>query len=190
MADARGNRVASGGLRRLRALVRERRAVTAVEWAIAGPVFLLALTALFELGYLFFVQLLVDEAAQTIARQIQTGQAQQQTTQTGLNSTVLCPALTILPCGNLYVYLQAVSQSAGFGPTSGYTVPTTGSAADTTMLNCTPGAGQLIQLNVTYMAPVFLARMFPSASGGKLPIHSAAAFGDEDFGTTVSNECS
>ncbi len=179
-----------GVLRRLRGLPGERRAVTAVEMALAGPVFLVGLLGLFEFGYLFFVQLLVDQAAQTVARQIQTGQAQGNANQAAFNSNVLCSSLVILPCANVYINMQSVPQNTGFGPSSSYSVPTKNGAVNTAGFNyCNGGPGQLIQVNVVYMAPVFFATLMPNAIGGSLPIYAASAFGDENFSTVVTNPC-
>ncbi len=49
---------------------------TAVEFAIVGSVFLMLLLAIFELGFMVFVQSVLDGSARSAARMIRTGQAQ------------------------------------------------------------------------------------------------------------------
>lgn len=52
------------------------RGVAAIEFAILSPLFLMLLLAIFELGYMVFVQSVLDSSARTAARLIRTGQAQ------------------------------------------------------------------------------------------------------------------
>jgi Flp pilus assembly protein TadG len=47
-----------------------------VEFAIVGPVFLLLLLSIFELGYMVYVQTVLDGAARDAARLVRTGQIQ------------------------------------------------------------------------------------------------------------------
>jgi Flp pilus assembly protein TadG len=185
-------------LTRLRKLLGERRAVTAVEMAIVGPIFLFALIGLFEWGYLFAVQLLVDEAAQTVARQIQTGQAAGSTTWAAFSPAVVCAKLPLLPCSstNPMINLQSVPvTTSAFGPTSQFALPVTGNPAQLNTASgfnfCNAMPGELIQVNVVYMAPVFFAYWLPQTIGGQFPITSAAAFGDENWPSTgsVSGGC-
>jgi Flp pilus assembly protein TadG len=64
-------------MRRARQYLRKlgERGVTTVEFAIVGSVFVMLLLAIFELGYMLFVQSVLDSSARTAARLIRTGQA-------------------------------------------------------------------------------------------------------------------
>jgi Flp pilus assembly protein TadG len=65
-------------MRRARQYLRKlgERGVASIEFAIVGSVFLMLLLAIFELGYMVFVQSVLDSSARTSARLIRTGQAQ------------------------------------------------------------------------------------------------------------------
>lgn len=178
--------------RALRRVLSERRAVAAVEMAIAGPVFLLGLLGLFEFGYLFVAQLLVDAAAQNVARQIQTGQAASSTSWSSFSTNVVCPTMLILPCSstNPMINFQALASpvtSSGYGPSSQFAVPVTNNQLNTAGFNyCNPTPGQLIQVNVVYMTPVFFGYFLPQTIGGQFPVTASAAFGDEAWPQTGS----
>lgn len=182
---------------RLRRILSERRAVAAVEMAIAGPIFLVALLGLFEFGYLFVAQLLVDAAAQNVAREIQTGQATGSTSWSSFSTNVVCPAMLILPCSssnpmiNFHALASPVS-SSGYGPSSQFAVPVSNNKLNSAGFNyCNPMPGQLIQVNVVYMAPVFFSYWLPQTIGGLFPITASAAFGDEAWPQSgaVANGC-
>jgi Flp pilus assembly protein TadG len=155
--------------------------------AFVGPVFVTALVTLFEFTYLAMAQLVVDEAAQRVAREIQTGQAQAQTSQANFNSNVVCPALVILPCANLLINIQAVT--VDYTSTAGFAVPVSGGKVSSAGFNyCNGQPGQLMQVNAVYFAPVLLTGLLPQAitfgTTTTLPIMAAAAFGDEWFPLT------
>ncbi len=197
----------SGGARRgwrtdLRALLLERRSVAMVEFAIVGPVFVFAAVALFEFGYLFTTQLVLDAWTQAVARQIQIGQAQQQGTQALFNSAVLCPGTSPnttpswLSCTRLLAYIVPVVpdyyNQAGFAlPTSnGAVVPPNGAYGF-----CMAQPGQLMEVNMVYMAPVFLATVLPQTitylGASAFALYSTAAFGTENYPVsgTLSSPC-
>ncbi|MEX0644116.1 MAG: TadE/TadG family type IV pilus assembly protein, partial [Parvularculaceae bacterium] len=57
-------------------LLGDRRGSSAVEFAIVVPVFLALMFSMFEVGWFYFVNSVVDAAAINVARYIRTGQAQ------------------------------------------------------------------------------------------------------------------
>ncbi len=164
-----------------------------VELAMLGPMFIIALAVLFQFMYLFMAQMLLNAAVETVARSIQTGQAQQQPTQAAFNTSVLCPALLILPCGSLLINVQAVTD--WYTPAS-FVVPTKNGQVNTAAFNfCNGSPGQLLQLNAVFMAPVLLGSFFPGslpyAGSNAFPLYSSAAIGDENFPAAgaISNPC-
>jgi Flp pilus assembly protein TadG len=186
-------------------LLAERRAMTTLEVALVGPIFILSIVALFELTYLFLAQMLLDYAVHTVARSIQTGQAQQQTSQANFNTNVLCQALVVLPCSNLMLNIQAVTD--WYTPQS-FTLPMNGSQVNSSgFAYCNGTPGQLIQINAVFMAPIFFSSLPSLVSHGSsgtflsgivtyngtatVPLYAAAAFADEQFPLTAaeSNPC-
>ena len=83
------------------------RGVAAIEFAILGPLFLMLLLAIFELGYMVFVQSVLDSSARTAARLIRTGQAQAGGNAQTNFQTALCDGVSsIVGCGNLLYQVQ------------------------------------------------------------------------------------
>ena len=89
-------------LRATRLLRSDKRSVTAVEFALVVPTFLVLLFVVFEVSYDLFMQEVLDNALQSAARQVQIGN-----TQTASNSTFVnnffCPyGDGLLNCNNLF----------------------------------------------------------------------------------------
>jgi Flp pilus assembly protein TadG len=80
MADLEGRQNRVGPRRGLRALARDNSAVAAVEFAVLGPVFLLLVCMILELGMALFTQSIMDNALRDAARLIRVGQAPSSTT--------------------------------------------------------------------------------------------------------------
>jgi Flp pilus assembly protein TadG len=80
----------------------DQRGGTSIEFAIVGSVFLMLLFAIFELGYMVFVQSTLDSSARSAARLIRTGQAQADANPQTFFQTALCADVsTVIGCGNL-----------------------------------------------------------------------------------------
>jgi len=184
--------VKRGCLIKLRALLIERRSVTALEFGLVGPLFVLGIVALFEFGYLFMAQLILDAATQSVARQIQTGQAQNQATSATFNSNVLCPTIIVLDCSRVYANIQIVTDyysnnGSGFdngNGTGGFSLAFNNKGVPNNNF-CQAEATKLVELDVVYMAPVFLARWLPQISSyNSTPayaVQAAAAFSTENY---------
>lgn len=83
------------------------RGVAAVEFAIIGGLFLLLLLAIFELGFMVFVQSVLDGSARSAARLIRTGQAQGAADPQAFFQTALCDGVhSIIGCGNIIYQVQ------------------------------------------------------------------------------------
>jgi Flp pilus assembly protein TadG len=81
--------------------------VSSVEFAIVGGLFLMLLLAIFELGYIVFVQSVLDSSARSAARQIRTGQAQASgNAQTDFQNTLCTDVSSIVGCGSLVYQVQ------------------------------------------------------------------------------------
>ncbi len=179
-----------------------------VEFAIVGPVFVFCIITLFDFGYLFTTQLVLDAWAQSVARQIQIGLAQQEGTSASFATAVACPGGGVLPnnpsghyplapswlnCNQLLTYTTYVAQDyyhqAPFAPVSNGVVTSPGASF------CNGQAGQLMELNMVYMAPVFLASWLPRSmtmsylGATAFPLYSTSAFGTEKFPLQPLNPC-
>lgn len=75
---------------------RDRRAVTAVEFALVAPVFLYFLIGIFEVALMMFGISVVETATQDAARQLLTGTAQTSGDPESTFKTELCSNLTVL----------------------------------------------------------------------------------------------
>ncbi|MGC2411547.1 MAG: TadE/TadG family type IV pilus assembly protein [Stellaceae bacterium] len=87
---------------------------TAVEFAIVGSVFLMLLLAIFELGFMVFVQSVLDGSARSAARMIRTGQAQTSGNAETFFQTSLCSAASsVIGCGNLIYQVRQFPNWSG-----------------------------------------------------------------------------
>jgi Flp pilus assembly protein TadG len=85
------------------------RGVSSVEFAIVGPVFVMLLLGIFELGSMVFVQSVLDSSARQAARLIRTGQAQNSgNTQTFFQTNLCNTATSVIGCGNLIYQVQTL----------------------------------------------------------------------------------
>ena len=202
MARTVGPRPAPVRPRGWRRLVGERRGVVMIELAIAGPAFLITLLVLFQFAYLFFAQQLIQAATEVASRSVQTGNAQTVSIASGsitapqafLNK-VLCPALVLLSCADVVVNIQSVPSD--YFTLGAVTLPTSTTGGVTTVTSgslkfCNGAPGQLMLVNVWYMAPVWLFGPMPrlgsllpgtvSYNGRPtVPLAASAAIGDENF---------
>ncbi len=92
---------------RLRSLVRNKRGVAALEFAIVAPVVLLLLAGVIENGIVLFTQSLLDNAARDAARLIQTGQVAQGGSLSAFTTQLCNDVSGYIPCGSLQYYVQS-----------------------------------------------------------------------------------
>jgi Flp pilus assembly protein TadG len=95
-------------MRRARQYLRKlgERGVTSIEFAIVGSVFLMLLLAIFEIGYMVFVQSVLDSSARTAARLIRTGQATGGSAQTTFQTALCADVSSVIGCGSLIYQVQ------------------------------------------------------------------------------------
>jgi Flp pilus assembly protein TadG len=89
----------------LKAFWSDRSGVTAVEFALVGPPFLLLLIGLLEVGTAYFASVTLENGVQTVSRQIRTGEIQAQSLTAAQFKIKLCDEVgPLIPCdANLYV---------------------------------------------------------------------------------------
>ncbi len=137
---------------------------TAVEFGIVGVLFLMLLLAIFELGYMVFVQSMLDSSARSAARLIRTGQATGGNAQATFEANLCPPGGTIsgiMGCGNIIYQVQDFPNWAGAN-TALTTPPTCTPPATCNPLSgsgapvfnagtcTTPGNPQIIAVQVAY----------------------------------------
>ncbi|MGH6980271.1 MAG: TadE/TadG family type IV pilus assembly protein [Stellaceae bacterium] len=102
-------------LARLRSLVRDDNGVTALEFAMVGPIFLLLILAVMENGLTMWTQSVLDNATRDAARLLQTGQAQSGGT---TFPTQLCNEVSgLMKCSSLKYRVQNAATFAGISAT-------------------------------------------------------------------------
>lgn len=167
-------------LRRDRHLRRRRGTVALELAAAAGPLLLLVLGVM-EVGYDMFVQEALDDAVNTAARLVFTGQQTGAQGYAAFVRNAVCPAVSqILECQYLYVNVAPVAAGYDY-----YTmVPAVLNPGQNTV--CTGAPGQFMLLQAWYAGPTFLGALFPAFSGnvgGSLAhvTYTSAGFVNEQF---------
>lgn len=133
-----------------RALGRNSRGATIIEFALIAPAFIALLLAIIETSLTFFAQESLETAAEAAARTIATGQVQTaSTTQTQFH-TIACKGLySFMSCGNLIVDVQKSTTFAAVDTS----MPTLTYNADGTVKTnyTTGGAGDIVVLRLMYI---------------------------------------
>jgi Flp pilus assembly protein TadG len=159
-SSSRGN--APGALRRLlRRFRQDRSGATAIEFAMVSVPFLGLLFATFQTAFVFLAQEGLDAATAAAARQLLTGQAQNNATITSASqfaNSLICnptaPTQKVLPsfinCSKLIVDVSNASSFANANVSkSFYTNPT---------MNYNPGgANCIVVVRIAYPMPVYLS---------------------------------
>jgi Flp pilus assembly protein TadG len=142
------------------------RGVTTVEFAIIGSLFLVLLLGTFELGYMVFVQSVLDSSARSAARLIRTGQAQSSADAQTYFQTALCDAVSsIVGCGNI-VYQAQQFANWGMAQTALNTPPQRDKTGKLISVGFTAGnCGDIVAVQVMY-DHTFLSPWIGSVLGG------------------------
>jgi Flp pilus assembly protein TadG len=121
----------------------DERGATAVEFAIVGSLFLTLLLGTFELGYMVFVQSVLDSSARTAARLIRTGQAQAASNPQTYFQTAVCNGVSsIIGCGNIIFQVQEFPSWSGSGSVQvALTTPPSCTPPPTPPAKCNPLSG-------------------------------------------------
>jgi Flp pilus assembly protein TadG len=93
--------------RALRRFSRNRRASTAVEFALIAPMFFALIFAILETALMFFAGQILEIGTQDTARLIFTNQAQGVLSQSQFHDTLCTHVSVLMSCSNLYVDVKA-----------------------------------------------------------------------------------
>jgi Flp pilus assembly protein TadG len=166
-------------LRALSARIGEAGNVT-VEAAMILPPFLLLFLAILELGFMVYVQTVLDGAARDAARLIRTGQVQASADPLSAFRTQLCAEMSaIVGCTSLVFNVQSFTS---FGTVTFDTQRDAG--GNMTSTSFSPGAGgSYVAVQVTYVRPFITAYVGQYLGGASQSafLSSTVVFRNEPF---------
>ncbi len=174
---------------RFGAFITDRKAATAVEFALIAAPFLAIIAALTQTFLVFFAQSVLENAVRQSSRQILTGQVQTQDASltqaqamAAFHQTVCNSAAVLFTCTGLMVDVQVANNwsSANTGMPI-LTYDSNGNVTNTWQFN--PGnAGDVVVVRVVYLWPVFfgpIAFNMANQANGSREIMASAAFQNE-----------
>lgn len=135
---------------------RNRDGVAAIEFALVGLPFFFFLFTIFEIGLIFTITSVVDNATMQIGRQVRTGQA----AETGMSKEefkqAFCARMSVFKndcAARTSIDVRELPRFEGADPPD----PTTGATFDESKTDWDPGEpGSLILVRVWYRQPVFV----------------------------------
>lgn len=132
------------------------RGSTSIEFAILGSSFLLLILGVFELGYMVFVQSVLDNASRDAARLIRTGQVQASSNAQQAFQTQLCNEVSsIIGCAKI-IYQAQTFGSWSAAQTTLNQPPKRDKNGNLVSVGFTPGtADAIVAVQVTYNYPFF-----------------------------------
>ncbi len=153
----------------------------ALEFAIIAPAFFLLLFGVIETGLIFFASTDLENATNTVARLIRTGQAQSMSA-ADFRTQVCNDIAPLLGCNNnLQVDVESFSQFSG----NSFSNPIVNGALDPNLNNFSPGnAGDVVLVRTFYKWNIITPLLRPflaNLTGGQHLISSTAAFRNEPF---------
>ncbi len=161
--------------------VRREDGATAVEFALVALPFFALLLAIFEIGFAFLAQQVLQTATTQSARLIMTGQAQSQ----GMTATQfqqnVCANATILSCTNIYVNVQKFATFGGISQLN----PIQNGNFNSSLLNYNTGTpGDILLVQVFYQLPVVTAPLgfnISNMNGNTRLLVATAVFRNEPY---------
>lgn len=150
---------------RLLAIAGDRRAVSAVEFAVVlGPLLGLLLASL-QIPMIFFADQALQSAAANAGRLIMTGSAQQAgTSQAAFQQSVCAQLTSLFSCANLMVDVESASSYGAIGTnTPALTYGKNGAVGNQWAYN-PGGPGDIVIVRVMYNWPVFGSGLIPGLS--------------------------
>jgi hypothetical protein len=205
-------------LARFRApLSADRRGAFALEFAMVGPIFLLALLFVFNVAYDLFTNEVLNNAVQATARQMQTGTAPVATSQSQFVSTVVCPnTYGLIDCNNIFVRVEQIDtntcsdfynattgtlpiasgtlQLGDYGGAGSDIGPSQCATSNAATGFCNAGPNEAILISMIYTAPSFIGRLLGTVvtynGASVMPMLATAGFETEGFAPAgSSNPC-
>lgn len=167
--------------RRLRAARRDRRGSVAIEFALVALPFFLFLFAIIEISLLFFVGQILDNAVNTVARQIRTGQAEAAALNEQEFKKLVCQGMLGLgDCGN-NLYIDVKPQTSFAAADLSSPVDENGNIKPTAFNH--GGPLDIMIVRVFYTWPIFFNLLTTGidTGDGKRILSSIVAFRNEPY---------
>lgn len=163
---------------------RARDGATAVEFAIVAAPFLALMFGILDLGLVFMVSTTLENAVETAARKIRTGELQMSGGTASTFRTAVCDEMTWLGSGCASAVHVDVRTFPTFADVD-FTDPTTNGAFDDSKTTFAPGGSESIVLVRVYyewtlMTPLINTGLKNLANGNRL-ISSTATFRNEPY---------
>jgi Flp pilus assembly protein TadG len=154
--------------------------VTAIEFAMVAPMFLLLIVTIVDLGVMLTTQFLLDGAARDAARLIRTGQVQTSGSPLPTFQNLLCsdlsPLISSATCQSSVIFeVQVFTNFAGvsFTPCTQNT-----NASQSGYCSFSPGTGtQIVGVQVTYNYPFMIPWVGACLTGGSCWFGAGTASG-------------
>lgn len=165
--------ISSANLPKIRALNGDQRGVTAIEFALLSPIFLVILCAWTEVGLCLLMESALDNATRDASRLIRTGTA----TEATFKAAICAKASPTIPCANITYNVQS---NSSFSSLSVIAVSSTGTLSSTGFTLGSSGSDMLIQ--VAYSKPAYFSSLLKAAGfSGNILIMTTLAFQNENY---------
>jgi Flp pilus assembly protein TadG len=171
--------------RRIERFRLERKASTAIEFAMLAPIFIGLLISVLETGIFFLAQQNLQAAAVKAGRLYLTGQAQGSSMTQSQLVTAICPSIQALfTCGNLMVDLQTYNSFSNAN-TSAPTLTYNAQGVVTNTWAYSPGtSGQIMVVRLLYQWPLIsgpFVMILPNLGNGTSLVMGVTAFRVEPY---------
>lgn len=173
------------------------RGVTAIEFAMIMPVFLLGMLCVLESGFMMFTEYVLQTSVQEAARLVRTGQAQKgKLSSTDFKTKVCRIASVIMNCqGKVTVYMKTEATFNALSTIPSYMdvgVKKSDGTAGVSKFEC-GGPNQVVALIATYdwdfVFPYFMSYFGNMNSNKTRRLAAYAMFRNEPFPTTATDVC-
>jgi Flp pilus assembly protein TadG len=178
---------ASGVCQRLtprvfRRLVRDSDGVSAIEFALIGPVVIALMVAILQTGVVFLYQQLLQTATTQAARLVMTGQAQTQKLSSAQFLQDVCTdAGSLFNCSNLSANVQTFSSFSGMSMSNPVS---NGAFSSSKMSYSLGGPGDIVLVQIFYQLPVSggpLGFTLANTSNGNAVLVGTSVFRNEPY---------
>ncbi len=154
----------------------DRRAATAVEFALVCAPLVIFILAIMGGGLHYYQQQVLDYATQAAMRQVQIGHVNANTSEADFVNKVFCPLFGQLQvCANVFVDLRPVTDYQQLAKPGIPDAPD--STATTGFVFCPGKPGQLMYAHIVYIAPIFGGTLL----GGAVPVGNGAIIANAAF---------
>lgn len=176
--------------RQWRALARDERGATIIEFALVAAPFVALLLAILQTSIVFFSQQTLESSAERTARQLMTGSAQTSgTTQANFKATACKNLPRFMKCANLMIDVQNADKFSAVD-TSMPTLTYDSSGNVTNSWKFAPGgAGSIVIMRTMYQLPIVVGPLgfdLSNMGRGKRLLIATSVFKTEPYGSTGS----